>query len=139
MLIMAILSYQCHQALGNETNFVLGGSLFEDSSVGQTGGYLKTEYKNQVLDPIIESIANHVYNNHGNLGIHFWVLLTFGFWIGGLTFYVIFRGGVCRTGASVEMPTLRKGILDRLSIRYHRDNNNNNQQIISPNANVNVN
>ena len=136
---MAILSYQCQQSLGNGINFVLGGRWFEDSSVGQTGGYSKMEYKNKVLDPIIECIANHVYNNHSNLGIHFWILLTFGFLIGVLTFYVIFRGGVCRTGASVEMPTLRKGILDRLSIRYHRDNNNNNQQIISPNANVTVN
>ena len=94
---------------------------------------MKTEYENQVLDPILERIANHVYNNHSDLGIHFWVLLTFGFWIGGLTFYVI-----ARTGASVDMPTLRKGILEQLSIRYPRDNNNNNQQIIPPNADFNV-
>ena len=102
------------------------------------GDYLKTEYKNQVLDPIIERIANHVYNNHSNLGIHFWVLLIFGLWIGGLTLYVIARGGVCKTGGDMEMPTLRKGILERLSIRYPRDNNNNNQQIITPNANFNL-
>ena len=44
MLIMAIHSYQCQQALGNGINFVLGRSWFEDSSVVQTGGYLKTEY-----------------------------------------------------------------------------------------------
>ena len=128
MLIMAILSYQFHQGLGNGINFVLGGSWFEDSSVGQAGGYLKIEYKDQVLDPIIERVANHVYNNHSNLGVHFWVLLTFGFWLGGLTVYVIFRGDVCRAGANVERPTLRKGIFERLSIRYPRDNNNNNNQ-----------
>ena len=140
MLIMPILSYQCQQALVNGINFMLGGSWFEDSSVGQTGGYLKTEYKNQVLDPIIEHIANQVYNNHSNLGIHFWVLLRFGFWFGELTVYVIFKGDVCRAGANVEIPTIRKGILERLSIRYPRDNNNNNnQQSIHPNTNFNVN
>ena len=85
LLLMTILSYQLQQGLGNGINFVLGGSWFEDSSVWQAGGYLKTEYKNQVLDPIIERDVNHVYNNHSNLGIHFWVLLTFGCWLGGLT------------------------------------------------------
>ena len=49
---MIVLSYQLQQGLGNGINFVLGGSWFEDSSVGQAGGNLKTEYKNQVLDPL---------------------------------------------------------------------------------------
>ena len=67
------------------------------------------------------------------------VLLTFGFWLGGLTVYIIFRGDVCRAGLNIEGPTLRKGIFERMSIRYPRDNNNNNnQQSIQPNANFNA-
>ena len=138
LFLMIVLSHQLQQGLGNGINFVLGGSWFEDSSVGQAGGYLKTEYKNQVLDPIIEHVANHVYNNHSNLGIHFWVLLTFGCWLGCLTIYIIFKGDICRAGVNIETPTLRKGIFERMSIRYPRSDNNNNQQSVQSNSNFNA-
>ena len=105
--------------------------------MGQKGGYLGTEYKNEVLDPVIERIADHVFKNYSNLGIHSWVLLIVGFWIGGLTLYVISSKSDCKTGGNLDMPTQRKAILERLSIRYHRENNN--QHVILQNANFNIN
>ena len=90
--------------------------------------------QNQVLDPIIVRVANHVYNNHSNLGIHFWVLMTFGCWLGGLTIYIICKGDIW----NIETPTLRKGIFERMSIRYPRSDNNNNQQSVQSNSNFNA-
>ena len=139
VFLLTVLTHQLQQGLGNGINFVLGGSWFEDSSVGQEGGYLKTQYKNQVLDPIIERVANHVYNNHSNLGIHFWVLMAFGCWLGGLTVYIMFKGNICRAGVNIEPPTLRKGIFERMSIRYPRNENNNNQQSVQSNSTFNAN
>ena len=139
MFLLGVLTHQLQQSWGNGINFVLGGSWFEDSSVGQEGGYLKTQYKNQVLDPIIERVANHVYNNHNNLGIHFWVLMGFGCWLGGLTAYVIFKGNICRPGVNIEPQILRKGVFERMSIKYPRNDNNNNQQSVQSNSTFNAN
>ena len=77
LLITVVLDCQSQESYGDGISFVLGGSWFEDSTVGQKGGYLRTEYKNKALDPVIEQIADHVFNNYSNLGINFWVSLIF--------------------------------------------------------------
>ena len=39
---------------------VLGGKWFSSTGVGKSGGYLTSDFKRQVMEPIMKKVASHV-------------------------------------------------------------------------------
>ena len=54
VLVLLILFCKSEEWFSDGVLFVLGGSWYEEITVVKKGGYLRTEYKEEVLDPVID-------------------------------------------------------------------------------------
>ena len=54
------------------TQVVLGGQWFSETETGEKNGYLMSEFKERVFDPIVTRIATHVYENASSLNTLEW-------------------------------------------------------------------
>ena len=70
---------------------VLGGEWFTSTTTGETNGYLMSDFKTKVLEPILKRIENHVYSNHGELSILRWLMGLLGAWVGLVSAFVAFK------------------------------------------------
>ena len=67
---------------------VLGGEWFTSTTTGETNGYLMSEFKMKVLEPILK---NHLYSNHGEISILRWLMGLLGAWVGLVSAFVAFK------------------------------------------------
>ena len=70
---------------------VLGGEWFTSTTTGEANGYLMSDFKTKVLEPILKRIANHVYSNHGELSILRWLMGLLGAWVELVSAFVAFK------------------------------------------------
>ena len=69
---------------------VLGGKWFSSTGVGKSGGYLTSDFKRQVLEPIMKKVASHVYNTFETIEV---IKITVGTgmaWMTIITFYIVY-------------------------------------------------
>ena len=66
----------------------LGVEWFTSTTTGETNGYLMSEFKMKVLEPILK---NHLYSNHGEISILRWLMGLLGAWVGLVSAFVAFK------------------------------------------------
>ena len=83
----------------NAIQVVLGGSWFSKSSVGTSGNYMLSEWKEKIFNPLVTRVAQKVMENMVKLNELQWMLLALVLWNSLLTviiFYKTLRSFQCR-------------------------------------------
>ena len=83
----------------NAIQVVLGGSWFSKSSVGTSGNYMLSEWKENFFNPLVTRVAQKVMENMVKLNELYWMLLALVLWNRLLTviiFYKTLRSFPCR-------------------------------------------
>ena len=83
----------------NDINVVLGGSLFSKSSVGTSGNYMLSEWKEKIFNPLITRVAQKVLENIEKLKELHWMVSALVLWNSLLTviiFYKTLKSFQCR-------------------------------------------
>ena len=62
--ILLIASVAIADQSNTATKIVLGGEWFTSTNTGESNGYLMTDFKEKVFEPIMKRIAQHVYDNY---------------------------------------------------------------------------
>ena len=75
--------------------------------VGEYGGYLTSDFKRQVLEPIMKRVASHVYNNFEAIKVMKVMVGTGLAWMTIITFYILYFQ--CTSGCKSLSDQLERG------------------------------
>ena len=64
----------------NAINVVLGGSWFSKSSIGTSGNYMLSEWKEKIFNPLVTRMAQKVLENMETLKDLHWMVLGLVLW-----------------------------------------------------------
>ena len=86
---------------------VLEGKWFSSTGVGKSGGYLTSDFKRQVWEPILKRVASHVYDNFETIKVIKIMVGTGLAWMTIITFYIVYFW--CTSGRKTLSDRLEKG------------------------------
>ena len=86
---------------------VLGGKSCSTTGVEESGGYLTSDFKTQVLEPIMKRVASHVYKNFETIELNKVMAGTGLAWMTVITLYIVFFR--CTSGCQSLSDRLEKG------------------------------
>ena len=75
----------------NAIQVVLGGSWFSKSSIGTSGNYMLSEWKEKIFNPLVTRVAQKVMENMIKLNELHWMLLALVLWNSLLTVIVLYK------------------------------------------------
>ena len=93
----------------NAIQVVLGGSWFSISSVGTSGSYMLSEWKDKIFNPLVTRVAQKVMENVVRLNKLHWMLLALVLWNSLLTVIIFYKtlrnssagGKICKTWSAL--------------------------------------
>ena len=83
----------------NAINVVLVGVWFSKSSIGTSGNYMLSEWKEKIFNPLVTRVAQKVLENMEKLNELHWMVLALVLWNSLLTviiFYKTLKNFQCR-------------------------------------------
>ena len=83
----------------NAINVVLGGSWFSKSSIGTSGNYMLSEWKEKFFNPLITRMAQKVLENMETVKDLHWMILGLVLWnslLSVIIFYKTLKSFQCR-------------------------------------------
>ena len=86
------------------TKIVLGGEWFTSTNTGESNGYLMTDFKEKVFEPIMKRVAQHVYDNYSMVVLLEWLVGLIGAWLTIISIILgyLYKNCSCKTGPVVE-------------------------------------
>ena len=102
--ILLIASVAVADQSNTATKIVLGGEWFTSTNTGESNGYLMTDFKEKVFEPIMRRIAQHVYDNYTTVVMIEWVIGVIGAWLTliSLVLGYFYKNCNCKAGPVVD-------------------------------------
>ena len=59
----------------NVVQVVLGGNWFFTDKQGESGGYLMSDFKSKIFEPLVNRVAQKIFENEPRQSANFWVIV----------------------------------------------------------------
>ena len=64
----------------NVVQVVLGGNWFSTNKLGESAGYLMSDFKSKIFEPLVNRVAQKIFENEQRQSANFWVLMGIVLW-----------------------------------------------------------
>ena len=64
----------------NVVQVVLGGNWFSTNKLGESGGYLMSDFKSKIFEPLVNRVAQKIFENEQRQSANFWLLTRIVLW-----------------------------------------------------------
>ena len=59
----------------NAVQVVLRGNWFSPNQLGESGGYLMSDFKSKIFEPLVNRVAQKIFENEQRQSANFWILM----------------------------------------------------------------
>ena len=86
---------------------MLGGNWFSTNKLGESAGYLMSDFKSKIFEPLVNRVAQKIFENEQRQSANFWVLIGIVLWNSLITLSLIFKwAGWVKCGRNSVMDML---------------------------------